>query len=245
MKEQWLKAELHSHCRLDPYDYRICAYSPEGLIAEAARLGYQVLAITCHDLDIWNRELADYADSMGITLVPGMEVTVEHRFHTLVYNFHKSSKSLDTFDKIRACRRDDTLVVAPHPYFPATTCLRNRLEPNIDIYDAVERSGFYLPWADFNKPASNRATRRGKPMVGNGDVHFLWQLGKTFTWIFAEPNVASILDAVRSGRVRVETQPLAPGEVVRWWSCALWRYMFPVNPAPRPKVAPPEIAVAD
>ena len=238
MKQRWLKAELHSHCRLDPDDYKICQYSPETLIAEAARLGYDVLAITCHDLDVWNRELAQYAESLGITLIPGMEITVEQRFHTLAYNFRTSAEALNTFAKLRGLSRNDTLVVAPHPYFPATTCLRSRLERNIDIYDAVECSGFYLPWADFNRQARMLALKWGKPLVGNGDVHFLWQLGKTFTWIYSEPDVRSILSAVKCGRVRTETRPLAPGDAVRWWSAALWHTLFPANPAPDRAVGP-------
>ena len=238
MKQRWLKAELHSHCRLDPDDYKVCQYSPETLISEAARLGYDVLAITCHNVDIWNQELAEYAESLGITLIPGMEVTVEQRFHTLVYNFRSGSENLDTFAKIRGLSSDDTLVIAPHPFFPATTCLRSQLKRNIDVYDAVEYSGFYLPRVDFNRPARRLALECGKPMVGNADVHFLWQLGRTFTWVYSEPEVSSILSAVKCGRVRVDTTPLSPAEVARWWSKALWRTLFPVNPAPDRTVGP-------
>ncbi len=245
MKERWLKAELHSHCGLDPEDYKICQYSPKALIDEAARLGYGALAITCHNLDVWNDDLAGYAESLGITLIPGMEVTVERRFHTLAYNFGSSATDLNTFAKIRKLVREDTLVIATHPYFPATTCLRSRLERNIDIFDAVECSGFYLDKADFNGPARRVALKHGKPMVGNGDVHYLWQLGKTYTWIYAEPEVNSILNAVRCGRVRVETHPLKPAEAARWWATSLWRGLFPAGRAPIGKVGQPGIATAD
>ena len=238
VKERWLKAELHSHCSLDPEDYKICEYSPETLITEAARLGYEVLAITCHNLDIWNRELADFAEGAGITLVPGMEVTVERKYHTLAYNFQARSENLDSFEQLRARSREDTLVVAPHPFFPTLTCLGRNLERNLDIYDAVECSGFYLPSADFNRPARRLASSKGKPLVGNGDVHFLWQLEKTFTWIYAEPDVTSILKAVKQGHVRLETSPLSHLNVVRWWADALWRYVFPVNRAPQGTVGP-------
>ncbi len=244
MNQHWLKAELHSHCSLDPVDYRIVSYSPETLIAEAARLGYDVLAITCHNRDIWNRDLAEYARGLGITLIPGMEVTVEKRYHTLAYNFGTGSKNLDRFDKIRSLAREDTLIIAPHPFFPARTCLRGRLARNLDLYDAVECSGFYLPWADFNRAALALALEHGKPVVGNGDVHCLWQLGKTFTWIYAQPDVSSILTAVKRGQVRVETRPLEATQVAGWWLNALHHAVIPLNPAPRrplgTKVAVPE-----
>ena len=66
LQRRWLKAELHAHCNLDPVDHKVCRYSPEQLISEAAKLGYEVLAITCHDLDIWTKDLSDYAESLGL-----------------------------------------------------------------------------------------------------------------------------------------------------------------------------------
>jgi predicted metal-dependent phosphoesterase TrpH len=229
---RWLKAEMHSHCSLDPHDYRICGYSPEELIMEAARLRYDVLAITCHDRDVWNRELAEFAESMGITLIPGMEVMVAGRYHTLVYNFHSGPENLDSFEKIRAARTEDTLVVAPHPFFPASTCLKRLLRKNLDVFDAIEWSGFHTRWLDFNRRGRGLAREHQKPMVGNSDVHFLWQLGRTFSWIHAEPGVSSVLRAIKDGRVEVEAHPLSHMEVSRWWGSALWRTVFPANSFP-------------
>lgn len=234
--ERWLKAELHSHCNLDPIDYRVCSYSSEQLISEAARLGYDVLAITCHNRDIWNRELSEYAESLGITLIPGMEVSTEEHRHVLAYNFRTGSENLNTLAKIRERSREDTLAIAPHPYFPGRPCLRGLLKQNIDVFDAIENSGFHVPGLDFNRQARKTARRHQKPVVGNGDVHLLWQLGKTFTWIYSEPGVMPILRAVKRGRVRVETASLTYSQAARFWTTVIWRYVFPVNAAPTPGV---------
>ena len=64
--KRWMKAELHAHCCLDPIDYRICKHTPEELISTAASLGYEILAITCHNLDVWTEALADYAGELHI-----------------------------------------------------------------------------------------------------------------------------------------------------------------------------------
>ena len=234
MNERWLKAELHSHCNLDPGDYKIVEHSPEALIEEAARLGYGVLAITCHNLDVWDRHLDDYARGLGIILIPGMEVTVEGKYHTLAYNSGACAEQINTFDKLRRLRREETAVIAPHPFFPALSCLRKRLAKNIDVFDAIEYSGFYVPGIDFNGPARSAAQFHGKPLIGTGDVHFLWQLGKTFTWIYSEPGVLPVLHAVKRGRVRMESTPLRNREAAKWWFSALWRVVFPVNPEPLP-----------
>ena len=60
---------------------------------------------------------------------------------------------------------------------------------------------------DFNRAAVRWAHEHGKPLVGNGDVHRLEQLGTTFSLVDAEPCADAICDAVRAGRVRVEARP--------------------------------------
>jgi predicted metal-dependent phosphoesterase TrpH len=231
-KKRWLKAELHTHCSLDPIDYRICEHTPEQLISRAAKLGYEVLAITCHNKDIWTDSLSEYALNLGITLIPGMEVVVERTRHTLVYNFHTGPENLNTLDKIRHHSRPDTLVIAPHAFFPGFTCMRGMLEQNPDIYDALEYSGFQMRGLNFNRRSIDFAKETGKPLVGCADVHYLWQLNRTFTWIYAEPELQSVLMAIKQGSVRYQTSPLSWLEAAGWWATALWRYAFPVNAAP-------------
>jgi predicted metal-dependent phosphoesterase TrpH len=231
-KKRWLKAEMHAHCSLDPQDFDICRHTPEQLIREAARQGFDILSITCHDVNIWSDALSDYARKHGITLVPGMEVTVEKTRHTLVYNFDTGPERLNTLDKIRARSNGNTLVVAPHPFFPGYTSLGSRLEENADIFDAVEYSGFVVRGLNFNRRGIQLAEKTGKPILGLGDIHQLWQLGRTYTWIYAEPEIGSILDAVKQGLVRVETTSLSWPEAAVWFSTSLWRTVFPVNPPP-------------
>jgi predicted metal-dependent phosphoesterase TrpH len=235
-----MKAELHSHCSLDPNDYRFCEHTPEELILTAAKLGYDILAITCHNLDVWERDLAAYAKSLGITLIPGMEVSTEKTRHTLVYNFDANAEDLSTLKKIRGLSREDTLVIAAHPYFPGPICLRNLVERNPDVFDAIECSGLHTRRINFNRRSEAMAARMKKPLVGNGDIHYLWQLNRTFTWIYSEPEVGPILRAVKEGRVRVQHAPLKWSEAAQWWAASLWGYAFPVNPSPdQPRKALP------
>ncbi len=210
----------------------MCRYTPEQLISNAARLGYEILAITCHDVDIWTGYLSDYAASRGITLIPGMEVTTEQTRHTLVYNFGAAPEDLNTLAKIRARSREDTLVIAPHAFFLGRTCLRGFLGQNLDAFDAIEYSGFLVRGLDFNKRSRQLAAAAGKPLVGNGDIHFLWQLGRTFSWIYSEPGITNVLNAVKKGLVRYETSPLSWFQAAGWWVTDFWRRAFPVNNPP-------------
>ena len=241
--KRWLKAELHAHCNLDPADYRFCRYSPEQLISRAAELGYEILALTCHDKDLWTQSLSDYAQQLGITLIPGMEVAVEGSRHVLVYNFHTGSQKLNTLENIRNFSREDTLVIAPHAFYPGSMALQGLLERNADIFDAIEYSGFYIRGISFNQRSINFSRKTGKPLVGFGDIHYLWQLDRTYTWIYAEPDIASIINAVKQGHVRLETSPLSLGEAVTWWSTNFWRRAFPGNAVP-PRHIPEQILPA-
>jgi predicted metal-dependent phosphoesterase TrpH len=230
--KRWLKADLHTHCNLDPTDCRMIRYTSEQLIQRAADLEYRILGITCHNIDVWTPALSDYAKDLGITLIPGMEVYAERTRHVLVYNFQTGPETINTLEKIKSRRREDTLVIAPHPFFPGNSCLHGFLEKNPDVFDAVEYSGFQIRGFNFNKHGLDFVRRTGKPMVGCGDIHTLWQLNRTFTWIYAEPNVASIIQAIKQGQVRYETSPLSWLEAAAWWCNALWRMIVPVNAKP-------------
>ncbi len=231
-RRQWLKAEMHAHCSLDPQDRRLCRFTPEQLIRKAAGLDFEVLSITCHDLNVWTPDLADYARRLGITLIPGVEVTVDKKRHILVYNFDGDPETLNSLEEIRAIRSDKTLVVAPHPYFPGRSCLGGLLNKNLDMFDAIEFSGFLVRGLNFNRRSVALAKASSKPLLGFGDIHYLWQLGRTFTWIYAEPSVESIFEAIRQGLVRIQVSPLSWSQAAGWWATTLWRTLLPANPPP-------------
>ena len=201
-----LKVELHTHTADDPLD-RI-PYSTRDLIDRAAALGYDALAITLHDRQLDIAPFAPYAADRGIVLIPGIERTVEGR-HVLLLNFPGGAEDVRTFADLRRLRqRSAGLVVAPHPFFPASSCLLGRMNAHADLFDAVEYNAMFTASLNFNRLAERWARRHGKPMVGNGDVHRLRQLGTTYSLVDADRDAASICGAVAAGRVRVVSRPL-------------------------------------
>jgi hypothetical protein len=76
-----------------------------------------------------------------------------------------------------------------------------------DLFDAVEYNAMFTRSVNFNRAAQRWARQRQKPMVGNGDVHRLCQLGTTYSLVDAQPDADAICEAVAQGRVRVEAQP--------------------------------------
>lgn len=202
-----LKVELHTHTADDPVD-RI-PYSAFHLIDRAATLGYGALAITLHERRLDPRHLAPYAADRGIVLIPGIERTIEGK-HVLLLNFSAAAEDVCTFaDLARLRSREHGLVVAPHPYFPTGSCLGALLERHADLFDAVEWNAMFTRAINFNARAARWAAAHGKPMVGNGDVHRLWQMGTSYSWVDAPADPTAICEAVRAGRVEVAAVPLS------------------------------------
>lgn len=202
-----LKVELHSHSGDDPVDQ--IPYSTRELIDRAAALGYDALAITLHDRQLDLRPFAAYARERGVVLIPGIERTIEGR-HVLLLNFRRGAESVGSFDDLARLRqREEGLVVAPHPFFPGTTCLRRRLDQHAALFDAVEYNAMFTRSINFNRAAERWARAHGLPMVGNGDVHRLTQLGTTFSLVEAEAGPDAICAAIRAGRVQVQATPLS------------------------------------
>ena len=208
-----LKVELHTHTSDDPVD-RIPHTTVE-LIDRAASLGYDALAVTLHERQLDVERLASYAAERGIVLIPGVERTIEGR-HVLLLNFKSGAEDVRTFsDLARLKSRQPGLVVAPHAFFPSSVCLGRDLERHPDLFDAVERNAMFTRSVDFNRRAERWAARYGKPVVGNCDVHRLWQLGTTYSLVDAMPDPDAICEAIAAGRVLVEGRPLAWTEAAR------------------------------
>jgi predicted metal-dependent phosphoesterase TrpH len=202
-----LKVELHSHTSDDPVDQ--IPHSTYQLIDRAAELHYHALAITLHDRQLDVGPFAAYAADRGITLIPGIERTIEGR-HVLLLNFSPATEQVHSFEDLaRLKSREDGLVVAPHPFYPLGASLRGMMGQYGHMFDAVECNAMFTRLLNFNQPAARWAQAHGKPMVGNGDVHRLRQLGSTYSLVDAEPTPDAICAAIRAGRVRVEARPLS------------------------------------
>jgi predicted metal-dependent phosphoesterase TrpH len=223
-----LKVDLHLHSSEDPLD--VIGHDAHALIDRAAELGYGALAITLHDRQLADPRAFDYARERGITLLPGVERTIQKR-HVLLINFpHGATESVRTFADLRALRaRTSGLVIAPHPFFPDSSCLRSDLDRHSELFDAIEWSYFWTTGLNFNAAAAEWAARHGKPLVGNSDLHDLRQLGRTYSLVFSEPDADAICHAIRQGQVSLETMPVAKRELVQIFGGMIWRGKKPAD----------------
>ena len=202
-----LKVELHAHSADDPLD--AIPHSTVQLIERAADMGYDALAVTLHDRQLDLGPYRSLAAARGITLIPGIERTIEGK-HVLLLNFRRGAEDVQTFDDLAALKRSESgLVIAPHPFFPGGTCLRGLLDRHADLFDAVEYNAMFTSSLNFNDTAARWARAHGKPMVGCGDVPRLRQLGTTYSLIDAPRDANAICAAIRERRVQVEAKPIS------------------------------------
>ena len=202
-----LKVELHAHTRLDPLDY--IPHSTRQLIDRASALGYGALAVTLHNRYYDPAGDREYAAERGVVLIAGVEQTIEGR-HVLLLNFPASAAGITSFEALRVFKQQHPrgLVIAPHAFYPTGSAMRALVDRHADLIDAVEVNSMFTPWLDFNRAAVKWARAKGKPIVGNTDLHLLEQLGTTYSLVDAAPDPDAICAAIRAGRVELRSSAL-------------------------------------
>ena len=212
-----VKVDMHMHSGEDPEDG--LRYPATALIDRAVELGYDAIAITLHGRVIADERVFEYAREKGLLLIRAVEWNIEGG-DVLLYNItQREAQKLVTFDALRDCRRErgeDFLVIAPHPFYPAGHSLQGNLEPNIDLFDAIEYAQIHLPWFDkFNQQAVRLAHKHNKPIIANSDSHNLWMFGRHYTLVDAEPTMRAIFDAIRAGRLQPHSPPITIRDCLR------------------------------
>lgn len=193
-----LKIDFHIHTAEDPADN--ISYDVARLINRAAELKFDAISVTNHDIRTYNDSLASYASRKGILLLPGMEAHFSG-YHILIINPPFAVQPAGrTFQDLAALRSENTLIIAPHPYFPGIKSLGSETRTHIRLFDALEICQYHHPLVDFNIKAQRLAGEFKKPMVATSDSHCLWQFGRAYALVHAEKNISSIIRAVKEGR---------------------------------------------
>jgi predicted metal-dependent phosphoesterase TrpH len=196
-----LKTNLHLHSQEDPADGSFIGYNAIEAIDRAAQLGFEVLAFTLHNSFFYSDELAGYALSKNILLIPGIEKTIEGR-HVLILNADVRAEGIQTLTALAAYRqaKKDILVIAPHPYYYGNISVKEKLDASPQLFDALEQSWFYREPFNRNIRAQDAAVRLNKPLIATSDLHVLSRMDNSYAVIeAAEKTVAGVFAAIKSG----------------------------------------------
>jgi len=203
-----LKANLHLHTKDDPLED--IDYTFFEAVEEAKRLDFDILALTCHQKFINKPVYHAYAAKRDILFMPGLERNIETK-HVLILNPDHDVEKVNTFKELEEYKKNhpDILIIAPHPYFPRTYCLKEKLETNIHLFDAIEHSWFFTKKINFNKKAELTAKKYRLPFIATSDTHCLEFLNTSYALIDAEAKtVPAVLQAIKNNRFRNITPPL-------------------------------------
>lgn len=203
-----LKTDLHTHTCEDVLDYKI-NYTAKELIDIAYEKDFNILSITNHYKVYEDASLKEYAESKGILLIPGVELTIKGSHIILINIASCEAKGVKSFEDIRYLKENNNcLVICPHPFFPTRFSLKGDAEKHIDLFDAIEITGLYFSKLNFNKRAEFLAEKYNLPLLGCSDSHFLEMFGLTYTFIDANKSIESLITAVRNRKIRVVTDPM-------------------------------------
>jgi len=213
-----LKTNLHFHTSDDPEDTHI-NYTFYEAVDRAAELNFAVLALTCHDKYINSDKYQRYAANKNVLLIPGIEKKIEKR-DVIILNADSGVQEVNTFTKLKKYKEGhpDIFVIAPHPYFYSSYCLKEKLESNIGLFDAVECSWFYSKRINCNKRGEQIAQKYRLPFIATSDTHNLEFLYKNYALVDAGTKTKeAVFHAIRNHHFKNITSPS------KFWREMIWK----------------------
>ena len=189
-------ASSDAHTRLDE------------LIPICRERGLDGLSITDHN--VLAREVPQ-----GLLIIPGIEISSRDGHIIGLGVSDAVPRKLSADETILQIKRLGGVSIVAHPY----DLLRSAINPEILIMmpDAIEviNSASMLHSITW-KRARKFAEKKKLPQTGGSDSHIPETIGKAFTIVEADSrDVASVLDAIRNGRVAPEGRPYRFSDRVR------------------------------
>ncbi|HTY15753.1 MAG TPA: PHP domain-containing protein [Methanoregulaceae archaeon] len=178
-------------------------YSKDGessiqeIIRRAEIIGLDAIAITDHDtIDGAKMALTIETD---VLIIPGIEISTKQGHLLALGTLVRYPAGLDVLDTIAMAREQGAVLILPHPYHMWRHGVARHFRAAINAVDAVEAFNSRYIVGAANRKAAKVARRLGKPVVGGSDAHNARYLGYGKTLVDADPDVASILKAIKQG----------------------------------------------
>ena len=210
-----LKTNLHFHTKEDKF-HHINYNALEG-IDIASKLGFEILAITCHQKLIFSEDLKKYAESKNILLISGIEISISENNrggrHLIILNCDSSAEEIKTFKDLEKYKElnPNTFIVAPHPYFPVPGLKQSLLEYTekyLHLFDAIEHSWFYSDTINKNIEAEKLARKNDLPFIATSDTHFINYLNTDYCLVESkEKTINDVFRAIKNKSFKNITRP--------------------------------------
>lgn len=186
-----LKIDLHVHTMFSSDSF----ISPTELVLWAKRRGLDAVAVTDHDCFESALKIAQETDFL---IIPGMEIS-SRQGHIVGLNVQKKVPkgfgADETVDRIHAV---GGLAIACHPVAFLKGSLGKHVTSKFDAIEVINSSAF--PFGYCKKRSEELASRLKIPRIAGTDAHCAPEIGYAFTLVDADPDINSILNAIKDGR---------------------------------------------
>jgi len=186
-----LKFDFHVHtCQGDHSEIKI-----EKAVQILKKKGFDGAVFLDHDAIPRKEKIKDFL------IIYGEEVSTSEG-HLVGINLKKTIKPLMSSEQTaKEIRKQGGTVILPHPYdYLRIEINRGRLNP--ELIDAVEVYNGRTLWPWASGKAKEFCEQNKLPEVGCSDAHFYKELGSAYTLVDADPNVKSVLKALKHGKVQ-------------------------------------------
>jgi predicted metal-dependent phosphoesterase TrpH len=221
--------------RFDPHVHTSASYDARGsvraVLDAAVEAGLDAVAITDHDTTVAAREAVSLAETLDLTVVPGVEISTREG-HLLALGVRDRPPIGDPIDDTVAWVRDHGGVAAiPHPFQRSRHGVRKRDVPDAD---AIEVFNAWTMTGIQNRRARRYADRYDYPTLGGSDAHAPVMVGHSHTEVDLgagepvgnAPAVEAILAAVADGRTRAVGQRAPPHRLLGKYSKSVGRQVL-------------------
>ncbi|MEM4718250.1 MAG: PHP domain-containing protein [Desulfurococcaceae archaeon] len=190
-----LKADLHIHS-----SHSDGKASPVEILYTALDYGLNIISITDHDTFSGSISALKLASSIGIVVIPGVEVRT-NKGDILLYCESEIDFPRIVDKLIEKAHSENCLVVPAHPFDILRLGVGDYLFETkqwdaIEIWNASANKG-------ANMKAINAAMLLGKPGLANSDAHLPSEIGVAYTIIETQDlKIEYILEAIRKNHVK-------------------------------------------
>ncbi|AJW71170.1 PHP-associated domain-containing protein [Nitrosopumilus adriaticus] len=180
-----------------------CNISIRDQLERSFNLGLDAIFVTNHNTLDGYRQLLEYKNDhekfKKINVYPAEEITIDNGAHVLAYGIHDEIPTGISLEEVIDKVRDQGGVSsAPHPFG-----LINALRDNAKKCDMVEVFNSNNVDILSNARATQFALDNNMTQVAGSDSHVLSTLGRCVNVINSENNLDDILQAMKSGDIRV------------------------------------------
>lgn len=219
------KVSLHLHSAEDKNESFQIKHNVFDLIDYAYKKNFNILALTFHDIYGYRKEFADYANSKGILLIPGIEASLyeeddnKKKCHTLILNCDKEVEKIKTFSDLKRYKdkHPEIFIISAHPFFGLSVSIgEKKLKKYINLFDAIEHSWFYHKFYNRNKKAQLIAQDFKKPFIATSDLHYLKGLNDDYLVVNSSLlSPESIFNSIRAFKYKNVSKPKSLFKLVK------------------------------